>query len=241
MRMLGWRFLFFFFVLYFSTSEPAQSRIVTIGDSHMAGSFGERLHARLRAIKPGVAIESHGLSGASPSHYFNEDPARRRLSFGYVERKGAQTRSVPHGQTATAPFARTLIAASYDLFILEFGDNMANYKGAFSGAAIRAQVERAMKEVTASRDYHPDACIWISPTHGEKRAPYEKNPERLQTLIAEIRRALGGRCRLIDSSALPGLVQGQVRTTDGLHLTREWAQRWADAVLAELRLLGLVR
>lgn len=234
-RTLRRKLLPAFLMLISATAAAGSERIVFLGDSHSVGAMGARLHSLLRQAYPGFQVESHGLSGASPSHYYSAQASRRTLRYGYVKRLDGSTRVTNYGTNATAPWIRDLLASGPELIIVEFGDNFANYGGSFPGATINTQLSGLVAEIVRAPRYAPERCFFITPTFGEKRAPYNKTDERLSALIAAIRDALQGRCRIIDSTQLPGFASGLVKTTDGIHLTNAWGNKWADAILEAIR------
>lgn len=209
-------------------------RVVFIGDSHVMGYMGERLHGLMRSAAPGATVETYGLSGSAPGHFASPNASQRTMSIGFSERINETTRTVPYNTPATAPYLGDLLNKPYDLLLLEFGDNIANYRGAFPAASIRAQVEMAMQVIVRSRDYSPTNCFWITPTFGQTKAPYQKTTVRLKELIQEIEASIAGRCQLVDGTKLPAIRDGEVQTVDGLHLTRDWAYNWATAIFTKL-------
>lgn len=211
-------------------------RVAVLGDSHVNGWQRCGLSTRLAA--GGNAVEMHGLGGSSPAHWVapargtadarGRDELRARSGF-MTSNVNVQV-GIPMMDSVLHRFRPTAI-------VLEFGDNFAGYnlsRSTVNAAAVRAQVDQILARLREYPNYDPQRCFFVTPTFGERRrvngTDYQKNDAQLASLIAEIRRAVGNRCTVVDSRSLPGMASGRVGTGDGLHLNPEYCRIWANGV-----------
>jgi hypothetical protein len=118
-----------------------------------------------------------------------------------------------------------------DLIVAEFGDNMANYAGAYGSSLVRDEMEILMAALARVGRLSPNHCMIVTPTYGEPgrigNLRVQKSNERLAQVVRTMRETVAGRCTFVDSRTLPRMRNGAVITTDSVHPTREWGDIWA--------------
>lgn len=226
------------FVLTFLLSVPALAKTLIIGDSHIVGPLGEKLHGYFHSAR-GEEVRTVGLAGATATSFTASEESKRTLSFGFADRKNAQSTQTPGGKKATAPLLKNLLSEEKpDRFIVELGDNFANYRngGPVADKAAAQQIREIIDTLKKS-GFH-GRCYWVTPTwtDKEKSAPYYKDNARLAQLIAVIRKEASPRCTVIDSTQ--EISKDKIKTTaDGLHFDARNGGVWAQAVSAKIEAL----
>lgn len=211
---------------------------LVIGDSHVAGAFGENLHKELLQ-QTKSSVRTIGLAGASATSFISVNPKQRTLSFGYADRKNENEIIKKGGEAATAPELKSLILENKpQRIIIELGDNFADYKNPNKNSDTLAEQQVKAILNVLKNEKSDAACYWITPTWTDKpkSSPYQKSNQRLSELIQIIKKTAEPRCKVIDSMQDLGLTQSNIQTTnDGLHFNSANGQKWAKAAAAKIK------
>ncbi|MBI2607111.1 MAG: SGNH/GDSL hydrolase family protein [Deltaproteobacteria bacterium] len=206
--------------LFSGISAPAAKadRILFIGDSHAAGTFGRVLDERLRTIAD-AEVTSFGSCGSSPAWWFKGTST----PCGYFERLSGQ-REGKYKKTSPTPLLPTLLETlKPGVVIIEQGANLVLE----SAEVITAQTRKMAEAVVKSGA----RCAWIGPPHSRK---YDRT-NLYETLEPEARRS---GCAFIDSRPF---THYPATGGDGVHYDsipvsgRMLATTWAESVLAEIK------
>ena len=194
-----------------STKQPTTTsfqKILILGDSHYAGTYGQTLDTLLK--QSGHTIESFGCVSATAQHYING-------SFHCVQPKlGSRHNSNPEDYTLK-PITESLSSFSPNLVIISLGGNI---------EAATSSKEERVKQITALVKSITDKnikCIWVGPPSKED---LNKNAER-NTFYEHLKEGLGSTCQLIDSRSY-----AQLKESDNGHFPSgdQRAKAWAQKV-----------
>lgn len=215
------------------TATSVHATTLVIGDSHIAGPVGDRLHQLFR--DSGKDVRTIGLAGATAQTYTSPNPKERTLSFGFADRKNDSADREPGTKPRTVPELKTLLAEQKpQRLVIELGDNFAAYRSPSAAAdkAAEAQVKKITQQIKDSQ--FRGRCYWITPTWTDKsgQKPYYKTNERLKEVIAIIK-SNASPCQVIDSTEV--IAQQEIKTTsDGLHFDSKNGSKWAQAAHAKI-------
>lgn len=211
-------------------------RILVIGDSHTAGTFGRSLDLLLRTL-PASEVTTVGSCGLSPDGFLESKGTR----CGYLKIDGGEL-AFRKRQVATPNINSLLSRHKPDLTIVELGANQINT--ALRDPIGAADDIRRLANKVLSRS---SRCLWVGPPYG---ASAKKPPERIDHVYEVLSSALPEGCAFIDSrpSAMPHLawneiVQNAGRRGDGKHYDslgvygQHASRLWAMAVFGEARAL----
>lgn len=230
-------------------SARAADTILVVGDSHTAGSFGQKLDDSLRAV-PGGRVATYGVCSASPQSYFSEtshpcghlfrDFGKKAPAKWLGGRVYKETRPDGKGGTREVEMVKTpelqqlLADHNPTLTVVALGSNVP-----ISGSSIRKTLDAIHK--------NNSACVWIGPP--DMRRP---SPGRIDAVYATLREnkvaepvtleeARTDSCLLIDSRAFSYLHYPE-KGGDGTHyggelapLGAKWGADAAAAVLAAFK------
>lgn len=224
-------------LLFVASHALANVETLIIGDSHVAGAFGENMHKIFRETTK-EDTRTIGLAGASPSNMVATSAKGRTLSYGFADRNNENERIIKGGTPAEFPELGPLLQKTNpNRIVIELGDNFADYRSgsAASDASAKAQVQMILKEL--DKQGSKASCYWVTPTWTDKSGskPYLKTNERLLQLIAIIKKTAQPRCTVIDSAEGIGIGKGDIKTgADGLHFAGAEAKKWADAAAKKI-------
>ncbi len=214
--------------------DVAPHRILVIGDSHTAGTFGRALDLLLRTL-PDTDVKTVGSCGLSPDGFLESKGTR----CGYLEIDGEQM-AFKKRKGSTPAIDALLVEHDPDLTIVELGANqihtaMRDPEGA--AADIRALATRVLAR--SSR------CLWVGPPYG---AAAKKPPQRIDHVYNVLASALPSGCSILDSRpqaqpylAWPDIAAKAGRRGDGKHFDtlgvhgQHAARRWARVVFDKAR------
>lgn len=222
--------------LLMATSVHASTLI--IGDSHIVGPVGDKLHQLFR--DSGEDVRTIGLGGATANTYTSPNPKERTLNYGFADRKNDTIDRERRNTPRTVPELKTLLAEQKpQRLVIELGDNFATYRNP-SPAADKAAIAQVKKITGQLRDsgFH-GRCYWITPTWTDKagQKPYYKSNDRLKEII-QIIKDHASPCQVIDSTE--AIAQKDINTiADGLHFDTKNGSKWAQA--AHAKILSLER
>jgi hypothetical protein len=194
--------------------------ILLIGDSHIASKyfFNNALHNAL--VAQGAIVDSYGVCGSGPRDWV----WRSMLPCGRGERHGEAPAQIDPNDWVRTWSIETLIARHHpDLLIVEFGDNIAGYGVVpdLPRTLIRDEVDDLTRLITASRI----SCIWIGPPWGAEGGKWHKTFARVKQLSDYLSHIVAP-CHYINS--LDFSKPGEWPTFDGVHLTPDGYQLWAN-------------
>jgi hypothetical protein len=243
------RFLILPLVIGLALSSRAAETILVVGDSHTAGSFGQKLDDSLRAV-PGGRVATYGVCSASPQSYFSETPHPCGHLFRDFSKKppakwlGGRvykvTRPDGKGGTREIEMVKTpdLVQLQSDhaptVTVVALGSNMP-----ISADSIKRTLEAVHKSGSA--------CVWIGPpdmrrpSSGQIDAVYATLAKNRVSASVTLEEARKDSCRLIDSRAFAYLRYPEAGE-DGTHyggelapLGAKWGADAAAAVLAAFK------
>jgi hypothetical protein len=198
-------------------SQPAQKKVLFIGDSHSAGPMGAAVDEGLRQ-RYGPQVASYHVCSSTINWWANHE----RPPFGvcyYSRGFGEPATTAKTGNPPTPlPDIDVLMATNWDLVVIALGSNS---DGASSDDTISAGMLMMTKLPKSSR------CAWIGPppmpaTGNRVEEFYRVFPQILK---------LGGRtCQLIDSRQFVNALQ----STNGGHYYGGAAAAWARGVLGAI-------
>jgi hypothetical protein len=227
-------------VLWAGPAAAAET-ILVVGDSHTAGSFGQRLDGALRA-EAGTRVATYGVCSASPQSYLSETEHSCGYLFRDFGRKapakwlGGRIRKSGTLQVTivkTPELAQLLADYSPTVAVIALGSN------GLTGESVRKTLEAVHKSGAA--------CVWIGPP--DMRKPSSASVDAIYAILrrqkvvetATLAQARADSCRLIDSRAFSYL-RYPAEAGDGTHyggplapLGIRWGADAAAAVLAAFR------
>jgi hypothetical protein len=201
--------------------------ILVIGDSHMSHMMTS-LHGLLE--DNGAAVNSYFMCGATPGDWIYPAQVPWWAGCGKGERHEKEPVVLNTQQVAPTYSLVRLIAADHpNLIVVQLGDGLGRYgAGQLDRQWIVDQVHLLTGKIAAANI----ACVWVGPTWGQDKPPYNK----LETETTELSRILAASvspCRYIDSSAFSR--PGEWPTKDGSHLMpdayRKWSVDITDAIV----------
>jgi hypothetical protein len=213
------RLLLFAVALLQGSASFAEPSILLIGDSHLVGTMGTALDAKLREL-PSSVVATYASCGSHPGWWLNG----YATSCGYWQRDrdGAEKRS----KTAPTPIVGSLLdELQPDYTVIAQGTNLLEGwpdKGEKSSRALLAVVAAA-----------PTKCIWISPP--SIRAVSEQKQTAYFEMISRVLPEY--RCQLVDSRSF---AEYPASGGDGTHYDslgepgRTLSQTWAEGVARAL-------
>lgn len=221
-------------VLLSSSMAFANVDTLIIGDSHVVGDFGGTLH-KLVYEHSKENTRTVALAGASPHNFVASGEKGRTLSYGFADRKNGNERIIKGGEKATLPELGNLLEETNpNRIVIELGDNFADYKN--PSANVEAVTKREVNMILEKLKQTKADCYWVTPTWTDKPGTgiYKKNNERLQQVIAAIKKSASPRCTVIDSTNI-GIGKNDISTvSDGIHFNSANGSKWATAVSKRL-------
>jgi len=206
------------------TSQPPPSggkigsgnKVLVIGDSHTAGTYGDELDRLLRA--KGAQVHTVGSSGASADNYISG----KGTTVGYADHKvnGQTEKTASHA----TPKLEDLIAQDKpDVIVVNLG---ANFRGAGPGG-VKAQVSK-LGEIAKK---HNIRMVWVGPPRTRDDMA---NPSSLQKFDQDMQAAVKPYGDYISSAPFTPEYAG----SDGVHYGgskgTELAKKWAAGVAGAL-------
>ncbi|MEW5896056.1 MAG: SUMF1/EgtB/PvdO family nonheme iron enzyme [Nanoarchaeota archaeon] len=193
-------FLLVFFLFVFSASAQltTSSKILIIGDSHLAGPYGEKLYNLLN--DSGHDVNSYGCVGAKASSYaqggFN---CRKELG---------STRNEVQQEYSTQPISTLISSHQSDIVIVSLGGNFITFpRDPDQAQALISEIKKTGKP-----------CYWIGPPwgpYGDIKNPVKneevfedfytilaevnENPEAVVSAVSSSNEGTGGYCKIFDS------------------------------------------
>lgn len=227
--------------------------ILVIGDSHVNGSFGRRLHADLRAEIPGARVHVIGACGRWSNAWVKglrahcglriiDDEARIRWGEGCQRNPCSAGDSACRRDSCRTPSIEHLVdALQPDLTIVQLGGN------SMFRSTVRAQwrnIAPTIEELVRLATARGGRCLWVTPPHGLNKS--RNKMAHFRDFLAD---ATAGYCHVFDSgpTARPYLdyeaavaAAGRAaRHQDGIHYDRlghtgrARLARWAREVAGE--------
>ena len=216
-----------------SREEPV--RVLVLGDSHAASTFGRALDLLLRS-RANTEVTTVGSCGVAPEAFLRGTPDSR---CGYLQIEAQRMDWQVHKAKAPS-LAQLLNQTQPELTVIELGANQLS-------SAWRDPVQAAadIRELAERVTTFGSKCVWVGPPYG---APKQKPARKIDNVYDLLAQELKGRCELIDSrpAQMPFLDYEQVaasahRKGDGRHfdtigvLGQQAARHWALAVFNALR------
>ncbi len=223
-------------------SPPAlcneSKRILAIGDSHSAGTFGKHLDALLRREFGSHQVHSLGSCGSRPSWFLNGQPTK----CGYRETTYAN-KTIAAKEHAT-PLLTELLKESPDYFLVEMGGNILAQPESIWDNELSAIIDTLKSHWGLTEIASPSAALSIHSVHA-KRCFWITNPitpstkpELYAKLFEMVQAQVAPYCTVIDSRNYAHWPEGMVG--DKMHFDslgepgRKAARVWADGVFSEL-------
>ena len=188
------------------------SKVLVIGDSHTAGTYGDGLDRLLRA--KGAQVHTVGSSGASADNFISG----KGTTVGYADHKvnGQTEKTASH---ATPKLEELIAQDKPDTIVVNLG---ANFRGA-GPAGVKAQVSK-LGEI-AKR--HNIKIVWVGPPTTREDM---SNPGSLKKFDQDMAAAVQPFGQYISSAPFTPEYSG----TDGVHYGgakgTELAKKWAAGV-----------
>lgn len=225
----------------------AHADILVVGDSHMAGRFGESLHINLRNQFPDEMIMVYGHASSAPIHWMDDKPTK--LTGGVLHQFSYKNLFLIMPKPLRIPWMipqntisfRDLLnrpvhhaywrhrvqnqEARLDTVVIALGANdrkfVSNSKGVpLPAFETRVKIASAMVTEIVSRGYK---CVWVS-----QPSSVTRNPKVEQTTLRYIMQAIDGRCALYDSTKFVAKLCDQVHFNCAPAYPE--ADRWAKEV-----------
>ncbi|HAZ14599.1 MAG: hypothetical protein A2X86_00805 [Bdellovibrionales bacterium GWA2_49_15] len=224
---------FLFFVLSVNAGE-GKKRILIVGDSHTAQSYGTLIHAHFSY--DGNAVATYGSCGSSPLGWFST-AAWATTKCGHFEAHPSD-KVVRATEMKTPSFTALLKNMSPEfstptppeVVVIGLGANQIN--SLETQAMFNSQKATVVKMVEAARDANV-RCFWVGPPDGDfKKKPKEKQ-DRLYQMLSAAMSETAQYCTFLSSRAdqVPGGMEYPC-ATDGVHFDscsegKIKAARWA--------------
>jgi len=199
-------------------AAPASAgTVLFVGDSHSVGPFGSTLDGLLRAAGHNTA--TYASCGSIAQWWVSAKPTTCGYYFRGLD--GAEEKGL---KAPTPVFSDLLAAVKPDAVIVELG---ANYGGNPSDDFAVADMAAMVEKIKAAGA----ACYWVT------KPDSRKSPEQTPRILALTAKAVGGYCRIFDSTKVTAY---PAEGGDGIHYSsaagRPIAEAWAKAVSAWLEL-----
>lgn len=244
---------FLFSCHHFSSRSPASidKNILIIGDSHMAGPFGQYLHQSV-STNAGVNVITYGHASSAPIHWLSQ--TRHRLSGGVFHQLSANRTINPNElikfsnpdptdwrTPVEVPFFERLTIninlhekwrdngfadANYDYVVIELGanDRRAIVSNDRVNQAGYNQRLKLTKELALLATRNGEKCLWVGPPHGRTKTDFEQ-----ATLYKMLEEALEDTaCKLISSNHFKAM------GCDGVHFNcrdeMDNARKWSGEI-----------
>jgi len=216
---------------HYQLSAPAirpGRKVLVIGDSHTAGTFGTELDRQLR--KAGATVATYGSCGTTPASWLKGTATRCGYVVHHVDGKlESPVWRVPNPEYAhdhtkpkynviphPTPLLSDLMQQEHpDVVIVALGANDAS-----DGKAVRADAAKLAGIATSTGAQ----CIWIGPPSGD---PNVVDPALTERVNNALRGTVSGTCTYIDSRPFTPVYHGP----DGRHFDKATGAAWADGVV----------
>ncbi len=199
-------FVILLLISLFSISIIAEpQKILILGDSHYAGTYGQELDKLLK--QSGNIVESYGCVSATAQHYI--DGGKHCIK----PIQGSTHNSIQEDYTLS-PITQYLSTFSPNIVIISLGGNI---ESSTSSKDIRVkQISQLVKAITDKNI----KCIWVGPPG---KNDIEESKDR-DTFYTQLQEALGQTCQLIDSRPLAQLNKDEIHFSD-FQRPKDWAQK----------------
>lgn len=222
------------FLLSLLLATPAAAdHILYVGDSHSylaarrAAPGSQRLgHVLLDGwAKAGHTVDYYAACGQRPSTW----KSGGNTPCGYTRASGGEFEAK---KSAAFPrFARIHDPAAHRRVVINLGDNMFSWSregehlvSSFDEARFAAEMRSFFTELPAAS---PETCVWVGPTYHVAGKPYHKKNEHVDALYRALKKAVEGKCRLVDSRSF----LGPTPPNDGLHHVTADSAAWGLGIL----------
>lgn len=196
--MRGFHLAFLFILTTAAHADPM--RILHVGDSHTAGSYGKFLDALLRDL-PETQVMSIGSCGSSMGWFLGGRPIATGCGYWSKTLDGTVISS-PYGRRHVTPkLSKLMDEVGPDLVIVSLGSNSLGV----GSSSVSQSVARFINEIKTS---NPKAkCLWVGPPHG-----MHKTEPKFGNLYRAIQKGVGDQCTFFDSrpEKLPYLHYGKL-------------------------------
>lgn len=192
------------------------SKVLVIGDSHTAGTYGDELDRLLRS--KGAQVHTIGSSGASADNYITGAGTK----VGYADHKvnGQTEKTAAH---ATPKLEELIVQDKPDTIVVNLG---ANFRGA-GPAGIKSQVSK-LGDIAKK---HNIKIVWVGPPRTRDDM---SNPSSLQKFDQDMQAAVQPYGEYISSAPFTPEYAG----SDGVHYSgaqgADLAKKWAAGVAGKL-------
>jgi hypothetical protein len=222
-----------------SHAERLKKRILLVGDSHTAGTFGrgstkdvtvKGLHLSLMERFPHHKVFTYGNGGANPYNYFEKDVY---LKYGYVYIDHKNRRKRRTGMQLVPKINKLLAKHRPEIVIVAHGENLMPMS-ARAAAKDRDRIIRGAVDKMAQTIIQTGAkCIWIGPPSSCSRS---KKPEHWMDSLKDA--ALKNGCHYFDGRPYTKKDDG---LKDCLHYNTPNEKRWVNHWLKTLGTWNLFR
>jgi len=200
----------------------SESRVLHIGDSHTCGVYGKAMDSLMR--ETGASVSTYGVSGSSPSWWFNGTVGKS----GYYSKdeQGKVDQPADWRTPRATPSLIDLIKQKKpDVLMVSLGANFATA----SDAAIRAHV----KSIFDVAKQYGTKVVWIGPPDGRASQKPTTTQDRLYKLLNAAVIEFGG--TFVDSrpyTEYPATGGDGVHYggTEGTKVANGWAQSVYDTI-----------
>lgn len=214
-------------------SPALAQNILYVGDSHSyiaarsAAPAARRLgHVLLEGwAKAGHAVDYYAACGQRPATW----KTGGNTPCGYTRVQGKEFEAA---KSAAFPrFSRIFDPRSHERVVINLGDNMFSWSrdgehlvSSFDEARFKAEMRSFLAELPSAT---PESCVWVGPTYHVAGKPYKKTNAAVDALYMALKKAVEGKCRLVDSRALVV----PTAPNDGLHHVASDSAAWGLGIL----------
>lgn len=208
--------------------STAPNRVVYIGDSHTAGSFGQRLALNMTKLYDTTAVKRYGVIGAAAQHWNKkENSTMQKLKIGYYcDGDGNKNGAVPNNfPTPTQLF----LGAAPQRVVIALGTNDVH-----NGCLIKDKdAQMAATRELISQIRPGSKCTWVGPTQQNSAGPIVQRcgVDKINAYIENLKSTVSTRCSFVDSRKLQ--VNGKPivpNAGDKMHFDSKLGSAWADEV-----------
>ncbi len=219
------KFLIATLILLFFNSLRAE-QIVLIGDSHLCGAFGKSLFQNLSKTYDEVSL--YCAVSSAPEHWLKGSNPIGQICSQMTTKDSNLSPCIDSGRVPK--LEQILTQYPRAKFVVALGTN------SLLSPEVSAEYNKLALKITESGN----ACFWIGPPHlnpsqskgfpAGRIATEEKN---LNDFYESLMKAIGTKCKQIDSRDSTSVNTAGNQTVDGVHRTKEAAEYWAVALKSE--------
>jgi hypothetical protein len=202
-----------------------QNRVLFLGDSLSVGEFGRTFDQALR--NRGFEVYTSVAGGGTPYYWLREYPPVS-IDITYWERTPSSQRRLPRIQAV--PKVETLISKwNPDIIVVQTGTNLyapLRSKKRSKAANVKEVESVVEKMCRVTTDNGCRKLYWITPPEAHTK----RYPQALQDEMLAITQRVAGKYGPVFNSYQVTSYTEPYPSSDGIHLGRAQAKRWAESV-----------